>query len=62
MRKIDAHSLMRVFREHEPIIYAEDESGYDRGAMDMWKLLYAAVKAAPTLPDKGKEDKDESKA
>lgn len=56
MRKIDAHALMRVFREYEPIIYDEDESGYDQGAMDMWRLLYSAVKAAPTLSKE--EDKD----
>lgn len=58
MRRIDAHALMAVFRHNEPQVYDEDENGYDQGAKDMWKLLYAAVKAAPTLPkedDHGKE-------
>lgn len=49
VRRIDAYALMRVFRDNMPIIYDEDDS-YDQGALVMWKLLYAAVKAAPTLP------------
>lgn len=58
MRKIDAHALMAVFRQMEPITCDEDEDGYEQGARDMWKLLYAAVKAAPTIKtedDHGKE-------
>lgn len=51
VRKIDAHALLKVLRENEPIVTDED-NGYDQGAYDMWKLLYAAVKAAPTLPRK----------
>lgn len=57
MRKIDAHALMAIFRENKPEVW-EDDNGYDQGALDMWKLLYAAVKAAPTLKtedDHGKE-------
>ena len=50
VRKIDANDLLRVFREDMPVVYEED-NGYDQGALDMWKLLYAAVKAAPTLPE-----------
>ena len=51
VRKIDAYALLRVLRENEPMVSDED-NGYDQGAYDMWKLLYAAVKAAPTLPRK----------
>ena len=56
MRMIDAHALMRVFRDNKPEVWDEDENGYDQGALDMWKLLYAAVKAAPTVK---KEDDHE---
>lgn len=51
IRKIDANALLKVLRENEPIVTDED-NGYDQGAYDMWKLLYAAVKAAPTLSKK----------
>lgn len=51
VRKIDAYALLRVLRENEPMVTDED-NGYDQGAHDMWKLLYAAVKAAPTLSEK----------
>ncbi len=57
MRKIDAHALMSIFRNNKPEVW-EDDNGYDQGALDMWKLLYAAVKAAPTIKteeDRGKE-------
>ncbi len=52
MRRIDADDLLKVFRDERPEVW-EDDNSYDQGALDMWKLLYAAVKAAPTL----KEDK-----
>jgi hypothetical protein len=60
MRKIDGDALTRVFRYHKPTVWDENEQGYDRGALDMWKLLYSAVVSAPTLPNKSKakEDKD----
>ena len=48
IRKIDAFSLMDAFRREKPEVY-EGDNGYDQGALDMWKLLYAAVKASPTL-------------
>lgn len=51
VRKIDAYALLRVLRENEPFV-SDDDNGYDQGAYDMWKLLYAAVKAAPTLGKK----------
>lgn len=51
VRKIDAYALLKVLRENEPIV-TEEDNGYDQGALDMWKLLYAAVKAAPTLSKK----------
>ena len=51
VRKIDAYALLRVLRENEPMV-SDDDNGYDQGAHDMWKLLYAAVKAAPTLDKK----------
>ena len=54
VRSIDAYALLRVLRQNEPIVTDED-NGYDQGAYDMWKLLYAAVKAAPTLTKKEKE-------
>ena len=49
MRYIDAHALMKVFLDNKPEVWDENENGYDQGALDMWKLLYAAVKAAPTI-------------
>ena len=51
IRRIDAYALMKVLRDNKPVVFEED-NGYDQGALDMWKLLYAAVKAAPTLPTK----------
>ena len=54
VRTIDAYALLRVLRDNEPIVTDED-NGYDQGAYDMWKLLYDAVKAAPTLTKKDKE-------
>ena len=53
IRKIDANNLLKILRENKPIVFEED-NGYDQGALDMWNLLSAAVKAAPTLP--GKEE------
>lgn len=47
-RRIDALALLRFLRDVKPIVYDED-NGYDQGALDMWNLLYAAVKAAPTV-------------
>ena len=49
MRRIDADALLKVFRSERPEVWDENENSYDQGALDMWKLLYAAVKAAPTL-------------
>jgi hypothetical protein len=49
-RCIDALALQRILREVKPIVYEED-NGYDQGALDMWNLLYAAVKAAPTIKE-----------
>jgi hypothetical protein len=53
IRRINAYALMKILRDNKPIVFEED-NGYDQGALDMWKLLYAAVKAAPTIP--GKEE------
>lgn len=55
IRRIDAYALMRVLRDNKPVVFEED-NGYDQGALDMWKLLYAAVKSAPTLPTKENDD------
>lgn len=52
MKKIDAHALMSVFRLHKPIIWDGEDNGYDKGAMDMWNLLYAAVRSAPVIHEK----------
>ena len=49
-RAIDALALQRVLIEIKPIVYEED-NGYDQGALDMWNLLYAAVKSAPTIKE-----------
>lgn len=57
VRKIDAYALLRVLRDNKPIVF-EGDNGYDQGALDMWKLLYAAVKAAPTLPKKENDDEE----
>lgn len=59
IRKIDAYALMKVFRDIRPEVWEED-NGYDQGALDMWKLLYSALKSAPTLPRKESEDEEET--
>lgn len=59
IRKIDAYALMKVFRDIRPEVWEED-NGYDQGALDMRKLLYSALKSAPTLPRKESEDEEET--
>ena len=57
MRKIDAHALMTILRQNKPEVW-EDDNGYDQGALDMWKFLYAAVKAAPTIKTEDEDGKE----
>ena len=49
-RPIDALALQRQLVSVKPVVFEED-NGYDQGALDMWNLLYAAVKSAPTLKE-----------
>lgn len=47
---IYAADLISTLRGIKPEVYEED-NGYDRGTLDMWNLLYAAVKAAPAAKE-----------
>ena len=47
---IYASDLLSTLRQVKPEVYEED-NGYDRGALDMWNLLYAMVKTAPAAKE-----------
>ena len=49
-KAIYASDILNTLRVIKPQVYAED-NGYDRGALDMWKLLYAAVTSAPAVEE-----------
>lgn len=49
--------LLCELRRIRPEVFLEDY-GYDKGALDLWNLVYAIVKKFPPM----REVKDESKA